>query len=258
MSNSLQPHGLQHTRLPCFSPSPWVCSNSCPLSRWCLATISSSVVPFSSCLQSFSASGSFPMSQLFASGTQPIGASASASILSVNIQDWFPLRLTTLISLLFERLSRVFFNTTVWRHQFFSTQPFLLSSSHIHSWLLEKTVALTIQSLVGKVMSLLFNMLSRFVFDFLPRSKWKVKSLSCVWLFATPWTVAYQAPLSMEFSRQYWSGLPFPSPGDLPNPGIKPRSPELQADTLPFESPGKPRSFNFMAVVTVHSDFGTQ
>ena len=94
MSDSLQPHGLQHTRLPCPSPTPETCPNSCPSSRWCHPTIYSSVVPFSSCLQSFLASGSFPMSQLSTSGGQSIGASASASVLPVNIQDWFPLGLT--------------------------------------------------------------------------------------------------------------------------------------------------------------------
>ena len=96
VSNSLQPHGLQHTRLPCPSPPTGACSNSCPLSRWCHPTISSSVVPFFSCLQSFPASGSFPMSLFFPSGGQRIGASASASVLPVNIQDWFPLELTGL------------------------------------------------------------------------------------------------------------------------------------------------------------------
>ena len=96
MYNSLPPHGLQHTRLPCPSPTPGACSNSCPSSQWCHPTISSSVVPFSSCLQSFPASGSFPVSQLFASGGQSIGASASASVFPMNIWDWFPLRLTDL------------------------------------------------------------------------------------------------------------------------------------------------------------------
>ena len=95
---TLQPHGLQHARLPCLSPTPGACSNSCPSSWWCHQTISSSVVPFSSCLQSFSASGSFPMSQFFASGGQTIGVSASASVLPMNIQDWFPLGMTGLIS----------------------------------------------------------------------------------------------------------------------------------------------------------------
>ena len=98
MSDSLQPHRLQHARLPCPSPSPGACSNSCPLSQWCHPTISSSVIPFSSCLKSSPASGSLPMSQHFASGGQSIGASASASVLPMNIQDWFPLVLTGLIS----------------------------------------------------------------------------------------------------------------------------------------------------------------
>ena len=114
MSDSLRPHGLQHARLPCPSPTPRVCSNSCPSSRWCYPTISSSVIPFSSCLQSFPASGSFRMSQLFASSSQSIGVSASASVLPMNIQDWFTLGLTGLISLQSNQgLSRVFFNTTV-------------------------------------------------------------------------------------------------------------------------------------------------
>ena len=122
MFDSLWPHGLQHTRLPCPSSSPRLCSNSCPLSWWSHPTILSSVVPFSSCLQSFPASGSFPMRQLFAWGGQNTGASASASFLPINIQDWFPLGLTGLISLLSEGLSRVFSNTTVQNHQFFGTQ----------------------------------------------------------------------------------------------------------------------------------------
>ena len=126
VSDSLWPHGLQHARFPCPSPSPGVYSNSCPLSWWCHTTISS---PFTSCLQSFPASGFFPMSQLFASGSQSIGASASASVLPVNIQDWFPLGLTGLISLQSRGLSRVFSSTTFQKHQFFSTQPSLWSNS---------------------------------------------------------------------------------------------------------------------------------
>ena len=122
MSNSLRPHGMQHTRSPCPSPTPRVYSNSCPLSQWCLSTISSSIVPFSSCLQSCPASGSFQMSQLFASGGQSIGVSASASVLPMNIQYWFPLGLTGWISLQSKGLSRVFSNTTVQKHQFFSAQ----------------------------------------------------------------------------------------------------------------------------------------
>ena len=113
MSNSLPPHGLQHARLPCPSPTPRACSNSCPLSRWCHLTISSSVAPFSSCLQSFPASGSFPVSQFFASGGQSIGVLTSASVLPMNIQDWFPLGLTGLISLQSKGLSKVFSYTTV-------------------------------------------------------------------------------------------------------------------------------------------------
>ena len=137
MSDSLQPHGLQHTRPPCPSPTPRVYSNSCPLSQWCHPTISSFVVPFF-CLQSFPASGSFPMSQFLASGGQSIGASASASVLPMNIQDWFPLGLTGWVSLQSKGLSRVFSNTTVQKHQIFGAQLSLWSNSHIHTWLLEK------------------------------------------------------------------------------------------------------------------------
>ena len=136
--DSLWPYGLQHTRLPCPSSSPRACSNSCPLSWWCHPNISSSVVPFSSCLQSFPASGFLLMSQLFTSGGQSIGASASASALSMSIQDWFPLGWTGWISLLSKGLSRVFSNTTVQKHQFFGAQPSLWSNSHICTRLLEK------------------------------------------------------------------------------------------------------------------------
>ena len=121
VSYSLQPHGLQHARLPCPSPTPGAYSNSCPSHRWCHPTISSSVIPFSSLLQSFPASGSFPGSQFFISDGQRIGVSASASVLPVNIQDWFPLGLAGWISLQSKGLSRVIFNT-VQKHQFFSTQ----------------------------------------------------------------------------------------------------------------------------------------
>ena len=121
LSDSLRLHWLQHARLPCLSPTPRACSNSCPSSWWCHPTISSSVIPFCSCLQSFPASGHFPMSQFFTSCGQSIGASASASVLSTNIQDWFPLGLTGWISLQAKGLSRVFSNATVQKHQFFST-----------------------------------------------------------------------------------------------------------------------------------------
>ena len=139
MADSLRPHGLQHARLPCTSPTPRVCSNSCPLSQWYHPTISSSVIPFSSCLQSFPASGSFPMSKFFASSDQSIGVSASASVLPMNYQDWFTLGLTGWISFQSKGLSRVFSNTIVQKHQFLSTQLSLWSDSHIHIWLLEKS-----------------------------------------------------------------------------------------------------------------------
>jgi len=119
VSNSLRPHGLQYVRLPCPSPTPRACSNSCPLSQWCYPTISSSVVPFSSCLQSCSASVSFPKSHFFTSDGQSIGASASASVLPVNIQGWLPFSIEILQ---FKGLSRVFSNTTVQTHQFFGAQ----------------------------------------------------------------------------------------------------------------------------------------
>ena len=122
MSNSLQPHGLQHTRLPCLSATPWTCSDSCPLSQWCHPAISSSAILFSSCPQSFPASGFFPMSQLFTSGGQSTGVSASTSALPVNTQDWYPLGWTGWISLQSKGLSRVFSNTTVQKHQFFDAQ----------------------------------------------------------------------------------------------------------------------------------------
>ena len=134
MSDSLWPQG-QHTRLPCPSSTPRVYSNSCPLSRWCHPTY---VVPFSSCPQSLPASGTFPMSQLFASGGQNIGVSASASIFPMNIQDWFPLGWTGWLSLQSKGLSRVFSNTTVQKHQFFGAQPSSQSNSHIHTWPQEK------------------------------------------------------------------------------------------------------------------------
>ena len=150
MSNSFQPHGLQHAKLSCPSPPPEICSNSLmslwwvsddiqPLSQWRHPTISSSDVPFSSCLQSFPASGSFQMSQFFTSGGQSIGTSASASILPMNIQDWSPLGWTGLIPLQSKGLSRVFSNTTVQNNQFFGAQLSLWSKSHIYTWLLEKT-----------------------------------------------------------------------------------------------------------------------
>ena len=138
VSDSLWPHGLQHARPPCPSPTPGVYLNSCPLNWWCHPTISPSVIPFSSHLQSFPALGSFPMSQLFISGGQSIGVSASTSVLPMNTQDWFPLKCNGFISLQSKGLSRVFSNTTVQKHQFFGAQLSSQSNSHIHTWPLEK------------------------------------------------------------------------------------------------------------------------
>ena len=168
MSNSLQPHGLQHPRLP--PPTPRAYSNSCPSSQWCHPTISFLIIPFSSCLQSFPSSGSFPMSQFFISGGQSFRVSVLASVPPVNIQDWFPLWCTgdllavqwTLKSLL----------------QHHSSKASILQCSaffivlHSHPYVTTgKTIALTGWTFIGKVMSLLFNMLSWLVIAFLPRSK---------------------------------------------------------------------------------------
>ena len=133
MFNSLWPHGMQHSWLPCPSPTPGAYSNSCPSNRWCHPTISSSVIPFSSRLQSCPVSGSFPVSQFFTSGGQSIGASAAASVLPMNILEWFPVGLTGLISLQSKGLSRVFSNITVQKHKFFGAQLSLWSNCHIHA-----------------------------------------------------------------------------------------------------------------------------
>ena len=133
MSNSLWPHGPQHTKLPCPSPIPGDYSNSCLSHWWCHPIISSSVIPFSSCPQSFPTSGSFPMSWLFASGGQSTEVSASASVLPINIQEWFPLEWTDWISLQSKELSRVFSNTTVQKHEFLATQLSLQSNSHSYT-----------------------------------------------------------------------------------------------------------------------------
>ena len=151
----------EHAMLPCPPLSPWVCSNSGPLSQWCHPTISSSVSPFFSCPQSFPASGSFPMSRLFTSGGHTIGA--SASVLPMNIQGWFPLGLTGLISLQSKGLSRIFSNTTVQKHEFFSIPPSFMGQLS-HPYLTTgKTIALTRWTFVSKVTSLLFKTLSKFV-----------------------------------------------------------------------------------------------
>ena len=138
VSDSLRPHEPQHARPHCPSPTPGACSNSCPSSWWCHPTISSSIILSSSCLQSFPASGTFPMSQFFAWGGPSIGVSASASVLPVKIQDWFPLERTDWISWQSKGLSRVFSNTTAQKHQFFGAQLSLWSNSDIHTLSLEK------------------------------------------------------------------------------------------------------------------------
>ena len=169
VSDSLWPHELQHARPPCPSPTPRFYSNSCPLSRWCHPTISSSVIPFSSCLQSFPASESFPVTQLFASGGQNTGVSASASVLPMNTQDWSSVW-TGWISLQSEGLSRVFSNTTVQKHQYFGCSAFFIVQLSHPYMTTGKTISLTRWTFVDKVMSLLFNRLSRLVIAFLPRS----------------------------------------------------------------------------------------
>ena len=173
MAGSLWLHGLQHTRFPCPSPTPGVYSNLCPLSRWCLPIISSSVIPFSSCLQSIPESRSFPMSQFFTSGGQSIGASGSASVLPMNIQDRSPLGLTHWISLL-SRDSQESSPTPQFKSINSSALSFLHSPTSHPYMTMGKTRASTRQTFVGKVMSLLFNMLFRLVIAFLPRSKYLI------------------------------------------------------------------------------------
>ena len=194
MSDSLQPHELQHDRPPCPSPTPRVYSNSCPLSRWCHPAISSSVVPFSSCPQSLPASGSFSMSQLFAWGGQSIGVSASASVLPMNTQDWSLLGWTGWISLQSKGLSRVFSNIwTYWLGEQVTQRPFQFSWNQNPRCYPDTYCAPTsYQVLMSQSNSLL---------------DCPVQLDSHVQLFATPWTVAHQVVLAMEFSRQeYWSG----------------------------------------------------
>ena len=177
----------------------WSYSNSCPLSRWYHPTISSSVIPFSSCLQTFPASWSVQMSQFFASGSQSIGVSALTSVLLINIQDRSPLEWTGWISL----QSKGLFKSLPQHH---SSKALILQLSAFFIVQLSHPYMTTGKTIDREI----------------------VKLFSRVRLFATPWTVANQAPPSMKFSRQeYWSGLWFPSPGDLPNPGIEPRSPAL-------------------------------
>ena len=151
-------------------PSLRVCSNSCPLSQWCHLTLLSSAAPFCFCLQSFPTSGAFPMNQLFTSGGQSNRASVSASVLPMNIQGWLPFGLTGLIFLQSKELSSTFSSVTIQKHQFFGTQPFLWSNSHIYTWWLEKNHNWLYGPLSAK-WCLFFNMLSRLVTGFLPRNK---------------------------------------------------------------------------------------
>ena len=214
VSDSLQPHGLQDAELPCSSPSPGVCSNSCPLSQWCHPTISSSVAPFSSCLQSFPASESFPMTRLCASSGQSIGASASASVFQVNIQGWFPLGLTGLISSL-SKDSQEFYPSP----QFESINSLVFSllygpnlTSVPEYW--KQNMALSIRTFVGKVISLLFNILSRFVIAFLPRNKHLL--ISClqspsavIWEPEKIKSVIVSIFLPHLFSMKLWDWMPW-------------------------------------------------
>ena len=168
VSNSVT-HGLQHARLSCPSPFPWVFSNPCPLSWWCHTSITSSVVTFASCLQSFPESGSFLMSWVFASDDKSIGTSASTSVLPMNIQDWFP-KDWLVWSPCSPRDSQASFLIPQFKRINSSALSFLYGPT-LTSNTIGKTIGLTIQTFVGKIMSLLFNMLSRFVIAFLPRSK---------------------------------------------------------------------------------------
>ena len=196
MSNSLWPHELQHTRPPCPSPTLGVHPNPCSSSWRCHPTISPFVVPFSSCPQCLPASGSFPVSQLSASGVQSIGVSASPSVLPMNTQDWSPLGWTGWISLKSKGLSRVFSNTTVQKHQFFGL--FKLNLKGL--WHIQSHLGFLLYSVLGGGGGLVAK--------------------SCPTL-AIPCTKEPGRLQSMRFSRQeYWSGLPFPSPGDLPNLGL--------------------------------------
>ena len=213
-------------------------NNSCP------------VVPFPSLLQSCPASGSFQMSQFFASGGQSIGVSASASVLPMKYSGLISFRIDWLDLLAVQRTFKSLLQHHSSKASILQCSAFLIVQLSHPYMTTGKNIALTRWTFVGKVMSLLFNMLSRFVIAFLPRSKCLLISrlqspsavillsrFSHVWLCATSW----QALPSLGFSRQeYWSGLPFPSPGDLPDPGIEPKSPAFQAVALTSEPPGKP------------------
>ena len=168
---TLQPHEGQHSRPPCPSPTPRVHPNPCPSSRWCHPTILFSVIPFSSCPQSFPTSGSFPVSQLFVSGGRSTGVSALTSVLPMNTQDWSPLGWTGWISLQSKGLSRVFSNTTVQKASILRCSVFFIVQLSHPYMTTGKTIALTRWTIVGKIMSLLFSMLCRLIINFLTRSK---------------------------------------------------------------------------------------
>ena len=212
MSDFLWPDGLKHARLPCPSLSPWVCSNSHPLSWWCHPTISSSATLFAH-PQSFPASV-FSNELLLCIRWLKSGISAS-SVLPMNLQDWLLLGLTRLLFLLSKGLAKVFSSTTILKHQFFSTQPTLWSNSHINTRLLEKIKALTMWTFVGKVMSLLFNTLCRFVIAFLPRTKYLwiswLQSLATVILEFKKIKFVTISTFSTSFCHTWWDWMPWSS-----------------------------------------------
>ena len=208
ISDSLWPHEPQHARPPC--PSPWVYLNSCPLSQWCHPTISSSVISFSSCPQSFPESGSFPRSQFFTSGGQSTGVSALTSVLPMNTQDWSALEWTSW-SLQSKGLSRVFSNTTVKASILLCSAFSIVQLSHPYMTT-GKTIALTRWTFVGKVMSLLFNMLSRLIIAFLPRNKcllisWISHYLQWFWS-PKKQSLTLFPPFPHLFPMKWWDQMP--------------------------------------------------
>ena len=221
VSYSLWPHGLQHSRPPCPSPTPRVWSNSCPSCWWCHPTISPSAIPFSSYIQSFPASGSFSMSQFFISVDQNIGISASASVLPMNIQDWFPWGLTDLMSFQAKGLSRVFSNNIVQKHQFFGGQlSFIVQLSHPYMTT-GKTIALTRWTFVCKVMSLLFNMLSRLVIGEGNGTPLQYSCLENPMDGGAWWAVVRTSPSLFTFmhGRRKWQPTPVLLPGESQGQG---------------------------------------
>ena len=187
MSNSLWPHGLHHTRLPCLSLSPRVCPDPCPLSQWYYLTFSFSAVPFSFYLKSLQAPGVFPMNWLFPSSGQRIGASGLASVLAMNTQDWSPLGWTGLTSLQSKGLPRVFSNTTVQKHQFLGAQPSLWSNSHIHTWYrVNHSFDYVIKVIIGNWCLCFFNMLFRFDHSFSSKEQASFNFMGAVTIHSDP------------------------------------------------------------------------